>query len=60
LAFGVAFAISPLLGTTVYEQLGPQSLWFGVGLLGPLTWIGFTLLANQFVHKHRQENGKNL
>jgi predicted MFS family arabinose efflux permease len=60
LAFGVAFAISPLLGTTVYEQLGPQSLWLGIGLLGPLTWIAFSLLANQFAREHRQENGKNL
>jgi predicted MFS family arabinose efflux permease len=48
LAFGVAFAISPLVGTAVYERLGPQSLWFGVGLLGVVAWIGFSLLAKRF------------
>ena len=34
LAFAVSFVLAPTLGTTVYERLGPQVLWAGVGVVG--------------------------
>lgn len=45
LTFSIAFIIAPIVGTAVYEGLGPSALWYGVAAFGLLLWLGFTLLA---------------
>jgi predicted MFS family arabinose efflux permease len=45
MAFSVAFVFAPAGGTWVYDNLGPDRLWFGVGLLGPLLWLGALALS---------------
>lgn len=47
-SFGMAFFLSPTLGTAVYESLGPRALWFGIALLGILLGAGFAALAPRF------------
>ncbi len=48
-AFGICFslcsALAPLLGTAVFEHLGPRVLWFGCGALGWVVFVGFRALA---------------
>ncbi len=34
MAFGVAFVFAPAGGAQVYETLGPDRLWYGIGALG--------------------------
>ncbi len=34
MAFSVAFIVAPAAGTWVYERLGPDALWYLVGILG--------------------------
>jgi MFS family permease len=45
LSFAAAFVAGPLLGTWVYENLGPQTLWYACGALGFLLWAGFHAVA---------------
>lgn len=45
LAFASAYVIAPLAGTWVYQNLGPQALWYGCGAVGLLVWGGFEALA---------------
>jgi predicted MFS family arabinose efflux permease len=45
LAFATAYVIAPLAGTWVYQNLGPQALWYGCGAVGLLVWGGFEALA---------------
>jgi MFS family permease len=45
LAFSTAFVIGPVAGTAVYQHLGPDVLWFGVGVIGVLLGIGFAALS---------------
>lgn len=45
LAFATAYVIAPLAGTWVYENLGPQALWYGCGVVGLFVWGGFEALA---------------
>lgn len=46
LAFSTAFVAGPIVGTAVYERLGPNALWFGIGGIGVLLGIGFGSLSN--------------
>lgn len=46
--FSLSFILGPILGSTVYESLGPDWLWYFSGIAGILTWLGFT-----FAHKRR-------
>ncbi|MCP4659219.1 MAG: MFS transporter [bacterium] len=48
LSFGIAFFLSPALGTAVYESLGPRALWFGIASTGVLLGAGFAALAPRF------------
>ena len=34
LTFSTAFVIGPIAGTAIYQNLGPQVLWFGIGAIG--------------------------
>lgn len=45
LAFAVAFVVAPLIGTWVYQQLGPKTLWVACGAMGIPLWLGFYLLS---------------
>ncbi len=45
LSFAAAFVAAPLIGTWVYQRLGPGALWYGCGGLGIALWAGFHLLA---------------
>jgi predicted MFS family arabinose efflux permease len=44
-AFSAAFVAAPLVGTWVYEQLGPRTLWLGCGALGLVVGAGFQAVA---------------
>ncbi|RLE21314.1 MAG: MFS transporter [Acidobacteria bacterium] len=48
LSFATAFVVSPLLGTAIYQRLGPSVLWYGIGCSGLLLFVGFQLLARRF------------
>jgi hypothetical protein len=45
MAFGLAFVIAPLAGTHVYENLGPDWVWHGCGVIGLVLLGGFGSLA---------------
>ena len=47
-AFSTAFVIAPLGGTWVYEQLGPEALWFGLGGFGVLLFLAALALIAPF------------
>jgi hypothetical protein len=34
-----------LVGTWVYEHLGPRALWLGCGVVGVVVWAGFYAVA---------------
>ncbi len=44
LAFSTAFVIGPIVGTAVYQHLGPETLWYGLGCTGIGLAIGFVVL----------------
>jgi predicted MFS family arabinose efflux permease len=48
LAFSVAFLLAPVVGSAVYERIGPEVLWLGIGALGPLLFAGFLALSRAF------------
>lgn len=45
LSFSVAFVLSPLVGTAVYERWGGTVLWVGCGAAGVALALGFTWLS---------------
>ena len=45
LSFASAFVVAPLIGTWIYEHLGPEVLWYACGVLGLLLWAGFHAMA---------------
>jgi MFS family permease len=45
LSFASAFVVAPLVGTWVYQNLGPATLWYGCGVVGLVVWAGFQGLA---------------
>ena len=45
LAFSTAFVIGPIAGTAVYQSIGPQFLWYGVGVVGVVLAFAFTSLS---------------
>jgi predicted MFS family arabinose efflux permease len=45
LAFSTAFVIGPVAGTAVYERLGPDALWFGIGAIGIFLCLAFSVLS---------------
>lgn len=56
LSFSIAFVLAPMLGTAVYQRLGPRALWFGVGALGLGLWVAFTLLAPRLARRTALES----
>jgi predicted MFS family arabinose efflux permease len=45
LSFASAFVVAPLVGTWVYQHLGPRTLWLGCGVVGLLVGSGFLAAA---------------
>ena len=45
LAFSTAFVIGPIVGTAVYQNLGPRVLWLGIGAVGVVLGIAFAALS---------------
>jgi predicted MFS family arabinose efflux permease len=56
LSFASAFVVAPLVGTWVYEKLGPETLWYGCGAVGVVVWAGFQGLAVLTSRRGRQES----
>jgi len=50
LAFASAFVVSPLFGSAVYQRLGPNVLWYGIGMSGLVLLAGYLWLASRFTH----------
>ena len=45
LAFSTAFVIGPIVGTAVYQNLGPKTLWLGIGAVGIALALAFASLS---------------
>ena len=45
LAFSTAFVIGPIVGTTIYQDLGPTVLWCGIGVVGVVLGLAFSSLS---------------
>ncbi len=39
--FALSFVLGPFFGTLMYEQIGPDQLWYGFGVLGVIVSLGF-------------------
>ncbi|MCK5377834.1 MAG: MFS transporter [Acidobacteria bacterium] len=48
LSFATAFVVSPLIGSVIYQRLGPSALWYGIGCCGLLLFAGFQVLSRRF------------
>ncbi|MEN8165492.1 MAG: hypothetical protein ABFS37_15290 [Acidobacteriota bacterium] len=48
LSFATAFVVSPLIGSAIYQRLGPSVLWYGIGCCGLLLFAGFQVLSRRF------------
>lgn len=44
-SFAAGYVVAPLVGTWVYQYLGPRTLWLGCGVVGVLVWAGFYAVA---------------
>jgi predicted MFS family arabinose efflux permease len=44
-SIAASFVVAPLVGTWVYQNLGPRALWLGCGAVGLLSWAGFQAVA---------------
>lgn len=55
MAFSLAFVFAPACGTHVYDTLGPDRLWLGIGVLGAVLWIWALALSRDF--RPRPESG---
>ena len=45
LAFSTAFVLGPIAGTAIYQNLGPETLWLGIGTLGIFLAFAFASLS---------------
>jgi MFS family permease len=45
LAFSTAFVVGPIVGTAIYQNLGPRVLWLGIGAIGVALALAFTSLS---------------
>jgi predicted MFS family arabinose efflux permease len=60
LAFASAFVVAPLVGTWVYQNLGPQRLWYGCGVVGVIVWAGFQAVAVRTARSSRLPGGEEI
>ena len=47
LTFSLALLLAPIVGTSVYQHLGPEMLWWSCGVVGILSGCSFLLLARK-------------
>jgi len=53
MAFATAFIIAPVSGTWAFDSLGPDALWYGIGLLGfPMT--AATVLLVRYLDREKR------
>jgi MFS family permease len=52
LAFSTAFVLGPISGTFIYQNLGPETLWFGIGTLGIVLAFAFASLSRPLRKPH--------
>jgi predicted MFS family arabinose efflux permease len=45
LAFSTAFVLGPIVGTAVYQNLGPGVVWLGIGAIGVVLAFAFAALS---------------
>ena len=45
LAFSTAFVIGPIAGTAIFQNFGPQTLWYGTGVVGVVLAVAFAALS---------------
>jgi len=45
LAFSTAFVIGPIAGTAIFQTFGPQTLWYGTGVVGVVLAVAFAALS---------------
>jgi predicted MFS family arabinose efflux permease len=43
--FSTAFVLGPIAGTAVYQNIGPQALWSGIGVVGVVLAIALAALS---------------
>ncbi len=46
-SIAASFVVAPLVGTWVYQNLGPRTLWLSGGVVGLAAWAGFQALARR-------------
>jgi MFS family permease len=56
LAFSAAFVLGPISGTAVYQHLGPEVLWYGLGVVGIILGVGFSMLSSPMRSVKRRNN----
>jgi MFS family permease len=52
LAFSTAFVIGPVVGSAVYQNLGPRVLWLGIGAIGVVLAVAFAALSRPLGRPH--------
>jgi predicted MFS family arabinose efflux permease len=45
--FSLAFVVAPKVGTYVYQQLSPEHLWYGIGILGIFAFMALRILERR-------------
>ncbi|HEV8578838.1 MAG TPA: MFS transporter [Thermoanaerobaculia bacterium] len=60
LAFAAAFVVAPLVGTWIYQNLGPEALWYGCGGMGVIVWAGFQAVAVRTAGSSRVPVGEEI
>jgi MFS family permease len=48
MSFAIALVLAPMIGTTIYERLGPSALWFGCAVAGVVVSVGMRSLSGAF------------
>ncbi len=56
LAFSTAFVLGPIVGTAIYQNFGPQALWYGTGVVGIALAIAFAALSRPLRFHHLPGN----
>ena len=52
LSFSSAFIIAPAVGTRIYQSFGPETLWYGCGLVGIVLLAAFRALSGPMGRNH--------
>ncbi len=48
--FSMSMVVSPTLGAWIYETYSPETLWYSIGVLGIIMFLGF-MLVNQLLNR---------